>query len=137
MPEVIITADGARLSAGAREDDGSLLVPLSELESATGWALKPEGLCRDEACVPIPAGERGRWLREDSLDFAAFAAYLGEVPAHDGERHAWSFAAGPASGRVLRTSEAPNFTLPDLEGRPHSLSDYRGRKVFLVSWASW
>ena len=38
----------------------------------------------------------------------------------------------PAVGR-----EAPDFTLPDLEGRQHSLSDYRGRKVFLASWASW
>jgi peroxiredoxin len=32
---------------------------------------------------------------------------------------------------------APDFTLPDLEGRLHSLRDYRGRKVFLCSWASW
>lgn len=29
------------------------------------------------------------------------------------------------------------FTLPDLEGRPHALVDYRGKKVFLVFWASW
>jgi peroxiredoxin len=29
------------------------------------------------------------------------------------------------------------FTLPDLEGRPHALADYRGKKVFLVFWASW
>jgi peroxiredoxin len=32
---------------------------------------------------------------------------------------------------------APDFTLPDLDGRMHSLSDYRGKKVFLLAWASW
>ena len=32
---------------------------------------------------------------------------------------------------------APDFSLPDLEGREHSLSDYRGNKVFLATWASW
>jgi len=32
---------------------------------------------------------------------------------------------------------APDFTLPDLAGTPHRLSDLRGRKVFLSTWASW
>ena len=27
--------------------------------------------------------------------------------------------------------------LPDLDGRPHRLSDHRGKKVLLVTWASW
>ena len=34
-------------------------------------------------------------------------------------------------------SMAPDFTLPDLDGKLHSLSDYRGKKVVLMSWASW
>jgi peroxiredoxin Q/BCP len=33
--------------------------------------------------------------------------------------------------------EAPDFTLPDLDGNLHSLSDYRGRKVVLLTWASF
>ena len=32
---------------------------------------------------------------------------------------------------------APDFALPDLSGRVHRLSDYRGQKVFLTTWASW
>jgi alkyl hydroperoxide reductase subunit AhpC len=32
---------------------------------------------------------------------------------------------------------APDFTLPDLDGNLHSLSDHRGEKVVLLSWASF
>jgi peroxiredoxin len=32
---------------------------------------------------------------------------------------------------------APDFTLPDLAGVPHTLSALRGNKVFLCTWASW
>ncbi|MBK7726907.1 MAG: redoxin domain-containing protein [Dehalococcoidia bacterium] len=34
-------------------------------------------------------------------------------------------------------AEAPDFRLTDYLGMEHQLTDYRGRKVFLVSWASW
>jgi peroxiredoxin len=32
---------------------------------------------------------------------------------------------------------APDFTLTDLDGTPHKLSDYRGKDVILVFWATW
>ena len=32
---------------------------------------------------------------------------------------------------------APAFTLPDLEGRPVKLEDYRGRALLLFFWATW
>lgn len=32
---------------------------------------------------------------------------------------------------------APEFRLPDLHGRTHQLSDYRGKIVFLNLWATW
>lgn len=30
-----------------------------------------------------------------------------------------------------------DFTLPDMDGRPHSLSDYRGKWVLVNYWATW
>ncbi|MDX6665660.1 MAG: hypothetical protein QOG68_1866, partial [Solirubrobacteraceae bacterium] len=30
-----------------------------ELHARTGWELKPEGLCKADRCVPLPAGARG------------------------------------------------------------------------------
>ena len=38
---------------------------------------------------------------------------------------------------ALESLEAPDFTLPDLAGEPHALSDYGSRKVLRVTWASW
>jgi peroxiredoxin len=33
--------------------------------------------------------------------------------------------------------EAPDFTVEDIEGKTHKLSDYRGRNVMVVFWATW
>jgi peroxiredoxin len=33
--------------------------------------------------------------------------------------------------------EAPDFTLADLNGKEHKLSDYKGKEVMLVFWATW
>ncbi len=33
--------------------------------------------------------------------------------------------------------EAPTFTLPQLDGTPVNLSDYRGRVVIMEFWATW
>jgi len=35
------------------------------------------------------------------------------------------------------STPAPNFTLVDLDGVPHSLADYRGKKLAVHFWATW
>jgi peroxiredoxin len=39
--------------------------------------------------------------------------------------------------QVLSSLAAPDFTLPDIDGNSHSLSDFRGKKILLLTWASW
>ena len=41
------------------------------------------------------------------------------------------------SGETAPRQEAPDFTVYDLEGKAHKLSDYRGKPVVLNFWASW
>ena len=45
---------------------------------------------------------------------------------------------GAAVYRPKLGESHPEFTLPDIHtGKPVSLSDYRGKKVLLVQFASW
>ena len=124
---------------GLAEADALWLSP-AELARAAGWELKPEGLCRDALCVPIPPA--ASWVRNRSgdlkVDVTGLSRYMGQPAAASPEHAVWSI--GPAAEDVadrLRSLEAPDFTLPDLEGRAHTLSSFRGRKVFLLAWASW
>jgi cytochrome c biogenesis protein CcmG, thiol:disulfide interchange protein DsbE len=52
---------------------------------------------------------------------------------------AWSNAQGDtSSGENVRVGrEAPDFTLPDLDGREIALSDFRGEVVLINFWATW
>lgn len=100
----------------------------------TGWTLKPEGMCRDDTCIPLPATA----LRGGTVDVAALWERLGAPVLHAEARDAWVLgASADARNALLAGANAPDFTLPDLEGRPHTLSSLHGRKVFLATWASW
>src|SRR5438874_2054910 len=39
-------------------------VTLADLTRATRFALKPQGVCRDELCFPIPKARRDAFLKE-------------------------------------------------------------------------
>ena len=43
----------------------------------------------------------------------------------------------PPQPASLEAVSHPEFTLPDLDGTMHTLSDYRGQKILLVAYASW
>jgi hypothetical protein len=103
-----------------------------ELEGRTGWELKPEGLCKDDRCVPFAAGPS----TDGHVDVRAVAATLGMPLVHDERHDLW--ALGPESGlRVLESAELPPIVLPDVEGRPFDLASLRGQKVLIAAWASW
>jgi hypothetical protein len=106
------------------------------LKDATGWKLEPRGLCREEVCVPVR--DRAALADESGVDLAAFARALGRPLALDVAERAAALGTGAAErGARMATLEAPDFTLPDLAGRMHSLSDHRGKKVLLIAYASW
>jgi len=53
-------------------------------------------------------------------------------------RDVWALGAPPEErNAALEGLEAPDFTLPDVDGTPRTLSVLRGKKVFLATWASW
>ena len=63
---------------------------------------------------------------------------MGQPLARDENGETWVLGASAETRSAqLATLEAPDFELPDLEGRMHALRSYRSKKVLLVSWASW
>jgi hypothetical protein len=113
---------------------GGLRVSPTDAETISGWTLKPEGMCRDDLCVPLAEDAR----RDGSVDLAAFWRTLGHPVVSDQPGEVWVLgAAAESRTTALAGLEAPDFILPDLAGVPHRLSDLRGRKVFLTTWASW
>ncbi len=126
--------------AEATVDD--LWLRLDDLERASGWQLKPEGACLGDVCVPLPAASRERFVQDDAGDvrfnLAELARVLDMPVLHDAATSTWSFGESVPDRRQRMSSfEAPDFALPDLSGRIHRLSDQRGKKVFMVAWASW
>jgi hypothetical protein len=116
-------------------DDGVRLAP-DVVQRSLGWRLQTAGLCRGDTCVPVRP-EHGL-LRDDGMDLRALASLLDRPLALDvDERVACLGASAADRAHRLRSLEAPEFTLPDLDGHAHSLSDHRGRKVLLLAWASW
>lgn len=130
-------------SSGAHADGEALWLTAADIEAATGWQWKPEGLCLGDVCRPIPPAARATVTRasaegEPQLDLAAMWRRAGHPVVHDATGETWVLGTAAADRRAaLETLEAPDFALPDLDGRVHRLSDLRGRKVFLATWASW
>jgi AhpC/TSA family. len=91
-------------------------------------------MCRDDLCVPLPASA----LKPNEVDVAAFWKKLGGPAVSSEQGDVWALGA-PAEERnaALEGLQAPDFALPDVNGVPRSLSQLRGKKVFLATWASW
>ena len=117
----IATRDGLWMSA-------------ADAEKVTGWTLKPEGMCRAELCVPMPPSA----VKGNEVDVEAFWTKLGGPVVASDARDVWALGA-PADERnaALEGQQAPDFTLPGIDGTPRTLSQLRGKKVFLATWASW
>jgi hypothetical protein len=112
-----------------------LSVDVADLEKRTGWAIKPEGACKAEVCVPLPPDAD---IGSGKVDVGVLAERLTMPLVRDEASSLW--AMGPESGisgRALTTARVPEIVLPDLDGNELALSSLKGQKVLLVAWASW
>jgi peroxiredoxin len=121
--------------------DGRAWVRVDLLPSLIGWDLRPEGLCRGDVCVPIPPDRLAALVVDGVLDLGGVAERLGRssvIDAGDDTVPVMAVALSPESRRqALEDLRAPDFSLPDLEGHAHALSEWQGRKKLLVTFASW
>jgi hypothetical protein len=139
----VIIYDGMATRVVAAPDlSGNLWIMTTDLARATGFVVKPQGVCRDELCFPLPKIRKAEFIaRKGSttwFNLSEFARLIRQPFATDEKNGVWFFGPRAAEQNgYLASLEAPNFTLPDLNNKLHSLSDFRGKKVLLVTWASW
>jgi hypothetical protein len=137
----IVYDDMATSLAAAREDAGQLWITTADLKRATRFEVKPQGVCRDELCFPLPKARQQEFVHKDAdgswFNMTAFAALVHQPVAHDAAMGTWYFGLRSDQRQRLSSLQAPDFTLPDLQGQPHRLSDFHGKKILLVTWASW
>lgn len=134
---VTVLTEATKVDVSAAEGEG-LWLDTSDVEQATGWTLKPEGFCQGDVCVPVPAGREAEFSRENQVNVSAFWAHMNKPAVSSDAGDVWFLGEGADSRNdALLSLEAPDFTLPDLDGKMHSLTDFRGKRVLLATWASW
>jgi hypothetical protein len=115
-----------------RADPKDLWVRAADLPRINEFTLKPEGACRADMCIPVPKElKSGAWF-----NLSGFARRVHQSSVHDAG--VWSFGEIPVvRGEFYRSRVAPDFAVADRRGRTVHLSDFRGKKVLVVTWASW
>ena len=123
-------------------DPTDLWVTVQDLPRVNGFELKPEGACLDEICVPVRQEEDSDIFvnRRDTgwLNVTELARRIQQPIVADHETQTFSLGVIPVQRQsFVRDGLATDFTLQDWQGNTLSLSDFKGRKIMLLSWASW
>lgn len=136
MGSATLVLAGDAVEVEAAERDGTLLLTPDELTRATGWELRPEGLCRGHVCVPVR--DPDALFVDGAIDLRAVAEALHRPLAFE-PRPAIAVLGDSAMavGEQMASLRAPEFTLPDLDDNAVSLADFAGRRKLLLAWSSW
>lgn len=118
--------------------NGTWLVPIETLCKQLGLKVEtPDGeemvvICgsgESELCVPLQLGERAF-----SIDNVTYAKLEDMIEPFGFE----IYKASETELEIVRPERlTPKFTLPDLDGTPKRLQDFRGKKTLLYIWGSW
>lgn len=123
-------------------DASDLWVTPADLTRINDFVLKPEGACFEDLCVPVLQDrDSDMYVTRQGqgwFNVTGLADKLQQAHVTDYADSIWSFGAMPLERRgFLQGGEAPDFALPDRDGNIVRLSDFRGKKVLLLTWASW
>jgi len=133
----ITLIDGERaVEVPARIEGERVLLDPAAVKNVLGWEYHHGQLCSDMLCIPI--ADESSLMRDGAIELDGLARALDRPLALDvAERAACLGGSARERAEALASQLAPDFTLPDLAGTPHTLSSYRGKKILLVAWASW
>ena len=128
--------------ANTLPDATDLWVAPEDLTRINDFVLKPEGACLDALCIPVLQDRDSEMFVRRSgqawFNVTVLADKLQQAHVTDYEDGIWSFGVMPLERTpFLKGGIAPNFELADRDGNPVHLSDFLGKKVLLLTWASW
>jgi hypothetical protein len=136
MTAFTILGEGSAVEVEAATESGAVRLSVEGVEQALGWELTEEGFCMGPVCYPLPPDTD--LVTDAGIDLAGLATLIDRPLALDeAEGAAYLGVSSRERSQELELLYAPDFTLPDLDGDLHSLSDHRGKKVLLVAYASW
>jgi hypothetical protein len=115
-----------------RPDAKDLWVRAADLPRINEFELKPQGACRADMCIPVAKTlKSGPWF-----NLTGFSRKLGQAYIND--QGVWSFGEIPVMrGGFYNSRIAPDFAVADRTGKIVHLSDFRGKKALVFTWASW
>lgn len=137
----ILANDNITKVATCPNNGDTLWVRADELKVATGFELKESGACYDSLNICIPLLEEGftqtisgqKWFNVSKL-----SQKLSQVCISNDDQSVWSLGLIPEVRKaMLDSSIAPDFEIKDIHGATIRLSDFRGKKVLVVTWATW
>jgi hypothetical protein len=132
----VINSGGVTTSVEVVANFGEFAIPLNDFAGATGWQLKPEGLCFAKTCVPVI--NSSALTNSTHIDLVEFARVTNQNIVVD-QKHKIAALGERADSRseAMATLVAPDFRLPDIHGKQVSFSDFNRRKRLLLAWSSW
>lgn len=118
--------------ADSRVENADLWIPAADLPRINEFVLKPQGACREDVCIPLAKElKRSGWL-----NLSGFARKVRQSVVNEGPL--WSLGEMPLLRTgFLQSRTAPDFAVQNRQGKTVRLTDFRGRKILLLSWASW
>ena len=133
---LVVNREGETTAVEIASNFGEFAISLDDLARATGWQLKPQGLCIDEICVPVRDAKT--LTNQTQIDLVEFARVTNQNIVVDQERKVAALGEHADTRSETMTSlDAPDFRLPDIHGRQVSFSDFNRRKRLLLAWSSW
>jgi hypothetical protein len=128
----VLYQDRATKLDKARVEGSDLWVRSADLPRVNEFEVKPQGACRADICIPLSKDlKKAEWF-----NLTGFARKVGQTVVSDSS--VWSFGEVPLlRGTYFNSRIAPDFAVPDRKGNVVHLSDFRGKKVLVVTWASW
>ena len=131
-PATVLFGENTVALDKTRTVDDNLWVLAKDLPRINQFEVKPQGACRADVYIPLSKTlKNGDWF-----NLTGFAHKIGEMVVAD--QNVYSFGEIPVlRGSFYNSRIAPDFAVPDRQGKIVHLSDFRGKKALVITWASW